>query len=465
MAKKAKRTTTSDDTSGGDGGFPWSTTALTAPTAGAVALFALLVRVMVSVGPYSGEGTPPKYGDYEAQRHWMEITLHTPASEWYRNTSANDLAYWGLDYPPLTAYQSLGHGLLLNTSLPDAVALSLSRGFESPVLKLLMRWTVLSSDLLLFFPAALYFVWVYCRRNVGGDKEGRSAPWLLAMILLNPCLILIDHGHFQYNCISLGLTLGAIAAVLSRNELVASALFSLAINHKQVLSRLAPFERGIYEDYVANFWCSTSIFIKWKRLFPIQSMKFLSLITTVSAFLPSFIQQVKAPSDRGFLYALLNSSFSFYLFSYQVHEKSILLPLLPASLLALEEPLLFGWLMYYALLSMYPLLCRDHLILQYISVVALFGFIFYSPDGRSGMRANSFSIRKRALMTLPLLCSFILHVIYLSLRPPKKYPFLFEAMIMLLCFSQFVILTLYTNTKQLMLPDCSTRTERGKKDL
>ncbi|KAG1371415.1 putative dolichyl pyrophosphate Man9GlcNAc2 alpha-1,3-glucosyltransferase [Cocos nucifera] len=193
MAKKAKRTTPADD----DGGFPWSTTALTAPTAGAVALFALLVRVMVSVGPYSGEGTPPKYGDYEAQRHWMEITLHTPASEWYRNTSVNDLAYWGLDYPPLTAYQSLGHALLLNASLPTAVALSLSRGFESPALKLLMRWTVLSSDLLVFFPAALYFVWVYCRRNIGGDKEGRSAPWLLAMILLNPCLILIDHGHFQ----------------------------------------------------------------------------------------------------------------------------------------------------------------------------------------------------------------------------------------------------------------------------
>lgn len=92
---------------------------------------------------------------------------------------------------------------------------------------------------------------------------------------------------------------------------------SLFHDHKQVLSRLAPFERGIYEDYVANFWCSTSIFIKWKRLFTIQLMKFLSFITTISAFLPSFIQQVKAPSDHGFLYALLNSSFSFYLFSYQ----------------------------------------------------------------------------------------------------------------------------------------------------
>ncbi|RRT83101.1 hypothetical protein B296_00000742 [Ensete ventricosum] len=132
--------------------FPWSTMRLTPPTAAAVALFALLVRVLVSLGSYSGQGTPPMYGDYEAQRHWMEITLHTPAAEWYRNTTANDLAYWGLDYPPLTAYQSLAHALLINASLPQSLALSSSR---------------------------------------------------------------------------------AIAAVLSQNDFAASALFSLAINHKQ----------------------------------------------------------------------------------------------------------------------------------------------------------------------------------------------------------------------------------------
>lgn len=87
--------------------------------------------------------------------------------------------------------------------------------------------------------------------------------------------------------------------------------------YKQVLNRLAPFERGIFEDYVANFWCSTSVVIKWKRIFTIHSMKFLSLITTILAFLPSFVQQLKTPSDQGFLYSLLNNSFSFYLFSYQ----------------------------------------------------------------------------------------------------------------------------------------------------
>jgi alpha-1,3-glucosyltransferase len=53
---------------------------------------------------------------------------------------------------------------------------------------------------------------------------------------------------FQYNCISLGLTLGAIAGVLSGNELVAAALFSLSINHKQVSLLSGEL---LYDSYVA----------------------------------------------------------------------------------------------------------------------------------------------------------------------------------------------------------------------
>jgi hypothetical protein len=49
-----------------------------------------------------GEGIPPMFGDYEAQRHWMELTNHLPTRQWY----TYDLQYWGLDYPPLTAYHS-----------------------------------------------------------------------------------------------------------------------------------------------------------------------------------------------------------------------------------------------------------------------------------------------------------------------------------------------------------------------
>ncbi|XP_037420785.1 probable dolichyl pyrophosphate Man9GlcNAc2 alpha-1,3-glucosyltransferase isoform X1 [Triticum dicoccoides] len=498
--------------------LPWQPSAPPLATALLISFAALLLRALVSVGPYSGQGAAPKFGDYEAQRHWMELTLHLPSSDWYRNTSDNDLAYWGLDYPPLSAYQSRLHARLINASLPDAVALRSSRGFESHESKLLMRWTVLSSDLMVFFPAALWFVWAYIKDGVGGSGERREGwMWLLAMVLLNPCLVLIDHGHFQYNCISLGLTLGAIAGILSRNELVAAALFSLAINHKQmsmyfapaffghllgkclkrkcpiveimklgfvvlgtfalvwwpylhsyeaamqVISRLAPFERGLYEDYVANFWCTTSVLIKWKRLYAIKPLKLMSLSATILAFLPSFIQQVKSPSNLGFLYSLLNSSFSFYLFSYQVHEKSILLPLLPASLLALHEPHLHGWFTYYALFSMYPLICRDQLLLQYIAVLGLFVLIYYSPGGNYGKGTN-ISSGTMAVLSLPLLCSILLHTVYLQIEPPKRYPFLFEALIMFICFSQFIILTLYTNYKQWML-DFHPRPLGSKKDL
>ena len=41
----------------------------------------------------------------------QEITVNLPLSDWYKNTTDNDLLYWGLDYPPLTALHSkvLGH--------------------------------------------------------------------------------------------------------------------------------------------------------------------------------------------------------------------------------------------------------------------------------------------------------------------------------------------------------------------
>ncbi|KAL0332485.1 UNVERIFIED_CONTAM: putative dolichyl pyrophosphate Man9GlcNAc2 alpha-1,3-glucosyltransferase [Sesamum calycinum] len=178
------------------------------------------------------------FGDYEAQRHWMEITVNLPVKDWYRNSSVNDLGYWGLDYPPLTAYQSYFHGILLKFFDPASVSLFTSRGYESYIGKLLMRWTVLMSDLMIFFPAVLYFITVYYSGKTTGDRSNMA--WHTLMILLNPCIILIDHGHFQYNCISLGLTLAAVAAILSDRNLVGSMLFCLALNHKQMSAYYAP---------------------------------------------------------------------------------------------------------------------------------------------------------------------------------------------------------------------------------
>jgi hypothetical protein len=86
-------------------------------------LLLVLARWLVGLHSYSGEHTPPMFGDYEAQRHWMELTINLPVSDWYFNSTSNDLLYWGLDYPPLTAYVSYFFGRVADvtaTSLPPA---------------------------------------------------------------------------------------------------------------------------------------------------------------------------------------------------------------------------------------------------------------------------------------------------------------------------------------------------------
>jgi alpha-1,3-glucosyltransferase len=93
----------------------------------------------------------------------------------------------------------------------------------------------------------------------------------------------------------------------------------------------------------------------------------LSTVLTAAAFLPGAVallhtgwslrpsdssettsDKEKAPTPLLTLlpYALLTSAFGFFLFSFQVHEKTILLPLLPMTLLlssAQVDSSAFGW--------------------------------------------------------------------------------------------------------------------------
>ena len=204
----------------------------------AVALFAVLVLVVVSTHPHSGQSAPPMFGDYEAQRHWMELTLHTPLAQWYTHTTLNDLQYWGLDYPPLTAFQSWLCGVLMRSVEPASVALTTSRGWESYRSKLAMRFTVIVSDLLFTLPAVHLFVRAFYGREKGGN--GARNAWATALILLAPGPILIYHGHFQYNNWSLGLTTYAVAAILHGKHVCGSVLFTLSLCHKQMSLYHAP---------------------------------------------------------------------------------------------------------------------------------------------------------------------------------------------------------------------------------
>jgi|TARA_B100000513_G_scaffold195810_1_gene127489 alpha-1,3-glucosyltransferase len=161
-----------------------------ATVAAVVLLLALLVRACVGLHGYSGEGQPPMYGDFEAQRHWMEVTLNLPTRSWYVESKTNELQYWGLDYPPLSAYLSYAIGSLAARVHPKLIALVSSRGYESLPTRHFMRTSVVVCDVLVWLPAA-FFATRY------GIRSTAERYRLLLLLTLLPPLILIDHGHFQ----------------------------------------------------------------------------------------------------------------------------------------------------------------------------------------------------------------------------------------------------------------------------
>ncbi|KAK0159936.1 hypothetical protein PV328_007395 [Microctonus aethiopoides] len=331
---------------------------------------ALFLRCCIIHHPYSGENIPPMYGDYEAQRHWQEITINLPMENWYKNTSDNNLEYWGLDYPPLTAYHSYVIGKIANKINPKFIELYKSRGYESNEHKLFMRMSVMISDFFLYIIPMILFYW-----NIASsvpEKNSKNSEKKLTFCLNNfekfcitaliyPGIILIDHGHFQYNCVSLGLFLFSCIAINRGNFSIASFFFVLALNYKQmelyhalsffsyilgkclfdnrekksffsslklflsvsftvlltfivvwapfwvknstvifdIVERLFPIKRGIFEDKVANVWCLINIFIKLRNYYSNIELAKICLFTTTLSILPSSIDllEVEDQSD------------------------------------------------------------------------------------------------------------------------------------------------------------------------
>lgn len=390
---------------------------------GLVILAALVCRAATGLHPYSGESTPPMYGDYEAQRHWMEIALAFPPHVWYRDVPGNNLTYWGLDYPPLSGYASYAVGSVLRRVEPAAVALEESHGYESPRSRAAMRASVLVADAVCFMPAAAWCAFAGRRNGQAGDSER-----VLAFALSLPALILIDHGHFQYNGVSLGLFLASVAAMASEWHGVGAALFSLSVYFKQmnlyyapvvatyllavmarrrpframlyfalrvacavcattllvflpwlpsdvghVLHRVFPVARGLFEDKVANIWCSLSLVYKFKENVDRAVMLRICSAGTLLASAPFCVAIAMRPTKRQLLLSASGTSLAAYLLSYQVHEKQILIPLLPLTSLVDEFVIATLWLSLISTFSLSPLLARENLTEAYVAL--LFGHL------------------------------------------------------------------------------------------
>ena len=131
---------------------------------------------------------------------------------------------------------------------------------------------------------------------------------------------------------------------------------------------------------VANVWCAINVVVKIKDLYDVQTLAVACLAATALASLPSNILLFLRPSKAGLVLSLINTSLAFFLFSFQVHEKSILLVAVPAAMLlgGFREvhhrytPLVCVWLLTVATFSMFPLLQKDLLAIPAAALSAFF---------------------------------------------------------------------------------------------
>lgn len=421
----------------------------------------------------------------------MEVSLNVPPSDWYKNTSDNDLTYWGLDYPPLSGYASWLLGKFVQAVDPKAMQLHSSRGFESSLSRAAMRFTVLLGDIFVFFPGLLVAS-MSLYKNPGSEHgcsvvTSRKFLAVIAFCVTLPALILIDHGHFQYNGISLGLFLFSLASFMRHEDARGAALFCLSIYFKHMglyyglavfcflasrlynilrkhgrtnaavfslqvflaialtslisfwpwvfdkelltamFHRLFPLSRGLFEDKVANVWCSISVIIKLKQLVePRLLFKFCAAVT-VLASLPFCAAVFVRPTSERLLLATSGCALSAYLFSYQVHEKQILIPLLPLCMLYGRYPLLAAWASVVAAMSMFPLLHREGLLLAYAATVAIhFAIVSSTCDTNRSNRMMYF------ITVFGMACAAVGVILHLALifgKPPEAAPDIFVLLI------------------------------------
>ena len=483
--------------------------------------FSLLIRWIVSQGPYSGIATPPNFGDYEAQRHWQEITVNLKPNDWYNQTEDNDLSYWGLDYPPLTAYHSWVCGKVAQFLNPDWVELHESRGFESEAHKFFMRVSVFMVDLLIYFPAVLMMGGF----SVKSSDAPRSLYSFSMMFLLYPGLILIDYGHFQYNNFSLGLFIMSVSMFQRGWDVFGTVLYCLSFNYKQmelyhalpmlcfllgkilkmhwkkgliklfmlaatvvttmlivwypflsleglsnVISRVFPVGRGLYEDKVASIWCAISPIIKLKDKFSLATLSAMCVISTVISSLSSLIHLLLHPTVKAFKFSLLNVSLTFFLFSYHVHEKSILIPAVTSILLYHKDiSLPLTIFQHYSVVSMMPLLSKEGLAMQTIVLSLMFQAICRFEFGSVSRQVDNFiktvfaghDLESRKMLLIKLfvtrLCAFMwllsyaLMISHFFQSPFEHMPHLYSMLTCIICCGVFGLCFITFNILQLKL--------------
>ncbi|WPH02806.1 Dolichyl pyrophosphate Glc1Man9GlcNAc2 alpha-1,3-glucosyltransferase [Acrodontium crateriforme] len=298
--------------------------------------------------------------------------------------------------------------------------------------------------------SGLVFATLLCLKHIYSYLAPAYVVFLLRTYCMGPKSIF--HIKF-FNCIKLGL---GIAGILG----LAFGPFAYYDQILQVLSRLFPFARGLCHAYWApNMWALYSfadrvlIYAAPYLKLPVDSRAIdsvtrglvgdtsfavlpeitprMTFLLTLASQIPSLIKLFFQPTWDNFVATLTLCGYASFLWGWHVHEKAILLVIIPFGLIALKDRRYLGAFRPLAVaghVSLFPLLFTAnefpikvvYTVFWLITVLFAFDRLAHAPDQPRVFLLDRFSILYIAV-AIPLIayCSLVHQLVF-----GAKYEFL-----------------------------------------
>ena len=245
---------------------------------------------------------------------------------------------------------------------------------------------------------ALYYAPAIAFYLIGVSLSPKARPLRLTIIILTTLVsfalvlapILLGTFYDQYRGINPPLTqtdrqVNPLLSLLTPYIDPTAHYYPYLLQLTQLVHRIFPFARGIFEDKVPNAWNLIHLAHKLNS-YPIPLLQRLSTLATLIAIEPACMLISLFPHRELLPWALASCSWGFFLFSFQVHEKSVLLPLLPMTILlggqaglGVDMRAWVGWANLLGVWTLFPLLKRDELRIPYAVLSLLWAYLLALP--------------------------------------------------------------------------------------
>ncbi|GMH82935.1 hypothetical protein TrVE_jg9780 [Triparma verrucosa] len=448
-------------------------------------IFLAFVPLLLLSSTFSGHGGS---GDFHAHKKWISLTLNLPPTSWYSHelewwgldyppfsvyyhwvfgrlvaalgqTDSFDLTdRTGVDTVPLlrlliVAFNALVYYLpvyyMIRSSHRPASRGSLTLLMYMPILMLVDVGHFQISN---YVPSALTVITLHYLNleldNRGGKHENEigvssqlkaSSAFMASVLfkqmqlylslpifvhLLRWCTVERDVKKSSKSFIALNFLRKLAILGVTVVGLTVVALIPFRSDVSQVVRRVFPVGRGLYESKVANLWCmlDTRPFDIQRRL-PPHIIKGLCGITTLLGSAP-FLARIWRNKNVDLNTNVAGCGMAAFLFSYHAHEKSCLV-FLPAFVSAFEEGM-SGRMILMCGMGCRFLLELDGLVYEYLGMtVAFLAYFnhFYGGLGKLFKGEEWIDYLQTAVISFSLLLEFAMPIVP---NPVPQLPDLYE---------------------------------------